>query len=83
MTQETKTEARQTLEDMGKELEQAVYTASVKFFERAEGKQLIFGNGHHMAQNLGRAARLLLLARDNEDPAPLEKRNVVLGYEHQ
>jgi len=83
VTQKTKTTDREVLEHMAIELEQAVYTASVKFYERAEGKQLIFGNGHHMAQNLGRAARAHLLSRDHDDPEPLERRNVVLGYEHQ
>lgn len=49
------------------DLVNAVYTASVKIFESAEYKGQIYGNGHHMAQDVAEYARRKLSERWNEN----------------
>jgi len=43
-------------EELKTDLEGAVYQAAVKYFERGEHRDILRGNGHHMAQELVRHA---------------------------
>ena len=52
------------LSDIQASLSSNVYALCLKYFEKAELKGLVFGNGHHMAQDIGEAARKLLMERE-------------------
>lgn len=47
----------QTNEDLGREVEQLVYHATVAFFERLERERRILWNGHHAAQKAARGVK--------------------------
>lgn len=54
---------KQRLESFAKEVAERVYSVSVSYFEGAEHRKLILGNGHHMAQKLAEMAKKMLLSR--------------------
>lgn len=54
------------LEQLATEVENAVYKEAAYLYEHAEHRQLIHGNGHHMAQKIAAAAKDLMLTRKNE-----------------
>ena len=60
------TEKPVNLKDLAREVSNAVWAACVGPFEKAEFKKLIYGNGHHMAQNVAKYASDYFLARDRK-----------------
>lgn len=59
-----------TIEERAANLSRDVYRAAIKHFEGAEHAEVIFGNGHHLAQKVAEQAMGLMLERSTAQRGP-------------
>lgn len=65
---------RRSIEEIINDVENEVYKAVAPLYEEAEHADLIFGNGHHMAQKIAGEAKALIKERaDSRAKAKAEK----------